>query len=68
MFAQFGGTTPEYKGKIRSLFVNLKDKANPSLRESIVSGELSPEKFSRMTNEVRVAPFRMFRRLMRTRK
>ncbi|KAG8215699.1 transcription elongation factor [Butyriboletus roseoflavus] len=51
VFAQFGDTNPEYKGKIRSLFVNLKDKANPSLRESIVSGELSPEKFSRMSNE-----------------
>jgi transcription elongation factor S-II len=51
VFAHFGGTTPEYKGKIRSLFVNLKDKANPSLRESIVSGELSPEKFSKMTSE-----------------
>lgn len=52
MFAQFGHTTPEYKGKIRSLFVNLKDKANPSLRESIVSGDLPPEKFSKMTSEV----------------
>jgi len=51
VFAQFGDTSPEYKGKIRSLFVNLKDKANPSLRESIVSGELSPEIFSKMTSE-----------------
>ncbi|KAF8123606.1 transcription elongation factor [Boletus edulis] len=51
VFALFGGTTPEYKGRIRSLFVNLKDKANPSLRESIVSGDLSPEKFSKMTSE-----------------
>ncbi|KAG6372503.1 transcription elongation factor [Boletus reticuloceps] len=51
VFTLFGGTTPEYKGKIRSLFVNLKDKANPSLRESIVSGDLSPEKFSKMTSE-----------------
>ena len=52
VYAYFGGTTAEYKGKIRSLFVNLKDKANPSLRESIVSGELSPEKFSKMSSEV----------------
>ncbi|KAF9244473.1 transcription elongation factor [Melanogaster broomeanus] len=51
VFAQFGGTTSEYKGRIRSLFVNLKDKANPSLRESVVSGELSPERFGKMTNE-----------------
>lgn len=55
MFAQFG-TGQEYRGKIRSLFVNLKDKANPSLRESIVSGELSPEKFSKMTSEVLCRP------------
>ncbi|KIJ62469.1 hypothetical protein HYDPIDRAFT_30430 [Hydnomerulius pinastri MD-312] len=51
VFSQYGSTTAEYKGKIRSLFVNLKDKGNPSLRESIVSGELSPEKFSKMTSE-----------------
>ncbi|KAL4062433.1 transcription elongation factor S-II [Scleroderma yunnanense] len=51
VYALFGSANPEYKGKIRSLFVNLKDKGNPSLRESIVSGELSPEKFSRMTSE-----------------
>ncbi|KAI6043651.1 transcription elongation factor [Pisolithus marmoratus] len=51
VFAQFGSTNGEYKGKIRSLFVNLKDKGNPNLRESIVSGELSPEKFSKMSSE-----------------
>ncbi|KAF9221199.1 transcription elongation factor [Gyrodon lividus] len=51
VFSQFDGITAEYKGKIRSLFVNLKDKANPSLRESVVSGELSPERFSKMTSE-----------------
>ena len=52
VFAQFGGTNGAYRGKIRSLFVNLKDKGNPSLRESIVSGDLSAEKFSKMTSEV----------------
>lgn len=51
VFAQFGGTNAGYKGKIRSSFVNLKDKGNPSLRESIVSGDLSAEKFSKMTSE-----------------
>uniref|UniRef100_A0A8H8CFN0 Transcription elongation factor S-II n=1 Tax=Psilocybe cubensis TaxID=181762 RepID=A0A8H8CFN0_PSICU len=45
------GVTPEYKAKIRSLFVNLKDKSNPSLRASIVEGSLSPEKFSKMTSQ-----------------
>jgi len=55
VYAQFGNTNGEYKGKIRSLFVNLKDKGNPSLRENIVSGELSPEKFSKMSSEVRLS-------------
>lgn len=44
-------TTNDYRQKIRSLFVNLKDKNNPSLRESLISGELSPEKLSTMTSE-----------------
>lgn len=51
VFAQFGSTNAAYKGKIRSSYVNLKDKGNPSLRENIVSGDLSAEKFSKMTSE-----------------
>ncbi|KAH9850957.1 transcription elongation factor [Lenzites betulinus] len=46
-----GGTTPAYKAKIRSLFVNLKDKNNPGLRESVVSGDLSVAKFCRMSSQ-----------------
>jgi transcription elongation factor S-II len=52
VYANMGGATPEYKSRIRSLFVNLKDKANPGLRASIVEGSLSPEKFSTMTSQV----------------
>ncbi|KAH6902568.1 transcription factor S-II, central domain-containing protein [Coprinopsis sp. MPI-PUGE-AT-0042] len=44
-------TNGAYKGKIRSLFVNLKDKNNPMLREDIVSGEISPERFAVMSSE-----------------
>jgi transcription elongation factor S-II len=51
VFAQFGSASAAYKGKIRSSYVNLKDKGNPSLRENIVSGDLSAEKFSKMTSE-----------------
>lgn len=51
-----GGTTSEYKSKIRSLFVNLKDKGNPALRASIVDGSLAPAKFAKMTSQVR-SPF-----------
>lgn len=53
VLALMGGTTAEYKAKIRSLFVNLKDKSNPGLRASIVDGSLAPEKFAKMTSEVR---------------
>ncbi|KAF7986887.1 hypothetical protein HWV62_12642 [Athelia sp. TMB] len=46
-----GGTSQEYKAKIRSLFVNLKDKNNPGLRESVVSGDISAARFSSMTSQ-----------------
>ncbi|RDB21742.1 Transcription elongation factor S-II [Hypsizygus marmoreus] len=46
-----GATTADYRGKIRTLYVNLKDKNNPSLRENVVSGELSVEKLSKMTGQ-----------------
>jgi transcription elongation factor S-II len=47
-----GGTTAAYKQKIRSLFVNLKDKNNPSLRENVISGDVPVEKLAKMTSEV----------------
>lgn len=49
------GTNAEYKAKIRSLFVNLKDKNNPGLRESVVSGDITPTRFSNMTSQVRIS-------------
>jgi len=51
VLSQFGGTTAEYKAKIRSLYVNLRDKNNPSLRESVVSGDLPVQKFCKMTSQ-----------------
>ena len=47
-----GGTSAAYKAKIRSLYVNLKDKNNPTLRESVVSGDLAVAKFCRMSSQV----------------
>ena len=41
-----------YRDKMRSLYLNIKDKNNPSLRESIVSGELAPSKLTKMTSQV----------------
>ena len=43
----------DYKGKIRSLFLNLKDKNNPGLRENVTSGELKVEKLCKMSSQVR---------------
>lgn len=52
VYANHGSAvTAEYRNKIRSLFVNLKDKNNPALRESIVSGEISAKSFAVMTSE-----------------
>lgn len=45
-----GGVTAAYKAKIRSLYVNLKDKNNPSLRETVVSGGLPIARFCKMTS------------------
>lgn len=53
VFNDNGGANAAYKAKIRSLFVNLKDKNNPGLRESVVSGDLAIAKFCRMSSQVR---------------
>ena len=50
---ELGTNTSGYKAKIRSLFVNLKDKNNPSLRESVVSGDIPAAKLATMASEVR---------------
>ena len=50
IFSEHGGTIPPYRAKIRSLFVNLKDKNNPSLRETIVAGDLPVARFCKMTS------------------
>ena len=49
-----------YRDKMRSLYLNIKDKNNPGLRESIVSGELSPAKLTKMTSQVRSFLCRLF--------
>lgn len=38
--------------EIRSLFLNLKDKGNPGLRNKIVLGDVSPDKVVTMSKEV----------------
>lgn len=44
-------TSDFYKDRIRTLYQNLKNKANPELRQRILSGALSPERFAGMSHE-----------------
>ncbi|KAF4955711.1 hypothetical protein FSARC_11772 [Fusarium sarcochroum] len=50
-YTKFKGETPDYKKKIRSLFTNLKNKSNKELGRSVLSGEISAEKFVVMTDD-----------------
>lgn len=43
------GTTPQYRTKMRSLYMNLKDKSNPQLRIRVVTGEISPDRLYKMS-------------------
>ncbi|KAG2199926.1 transcription elongation factor S-II [Mucor mucedo] len=49
IYIEFGDINQDYKNKVRSLALNLKNKSNPGLRESVVSGELSIEKLCKMS-------------------
>lgn len=51
VYNDHGGTTAAYKQKIRTLYINLKDKNNPGLRETVVSGDLPVDQFAKMTSE-----------------
>lgn len=43
------GTTAGYKTKMRSLYMNLKDPKNPSLRKRVLGGEISAQRLYTMT-------------------
>ncbi|MCJ1284933.1 RNA polymerase II elongation factor [Xylographa opegraphella] len=42
---------PVYKSKIRSLYQNLKNKSNPSLRVRVLNGDIKPEQFVVMSHD-----------------
>ncbi|KAK2748385.1 RNA polymerase II elongation factor [Onygenales sp. PD_40] len=44
-------TKEQYRTKMRSLFQNLKNKSNPGLRVRVLSNEVTPDKFVRMTHD-----------------
>lgn len=51
-FSVLGPETNEsYKAKMRSLFQNLKNKSNPTLRVRVLNGEITSERFIAMTHE-----------------
>lgn len=50
LFAEFKGTSPAYKSKFRSKYLNLKDKNNPTLRSGLISGIITPDRFISMTS------------------
>ncbi|PWY92789.1 transcription elongation factor [Aspergillus heteromorphus CBS 117.55] len=56
-FSAFGPESKEpYRTKIRSLFQNLKNKSNPTLRVRVMDGDVTPEYFVKMShNELRSA-------------
>ena len=41
----------EYRGRMRSLYQNLKNKSNPMLRQQVLSGKIAPARFVKMTHE-----------------
>lgn len=47
--AYAGGTTKEYRTKMRSLHFNLKDPHNKELRAHVLRGDITPDNFVRMT-------------------
>jgi transcription elongation factor S-II len=44
-------TGKAYRAKIRTLFLNLKDKGNPALRNEIVLGQMTADRVVRLTKE-----------------
>jgi transcription elongation factor S-II len=45
------GVNEAYKGKMRSLFQNLKNKSNPQLRQRVLSGDIPPKQFVVMSHD-----------------
>ncbi|KAG0325986.1 RNA polymerase II elongation factor [Podila horticola] len=46
-----GTPSQNYKAKIRSFFMNLRDKNNPKLREAVVDGDVPVEEFCEYTTQ-----------------
>jgi len=51
LFDIYGGATDKYKSSLRSRVFNLRDKKNPALRENVLTGVVTPDRFARMTSD-----------------
>jgi len=51
LFDTHRGTSDKYKSSLRSRVFNLRDKKNPALRENVLTGVVSPERFAVMNSE-----------------
>lgn len=54
VYGEFGDVNADYRNKMRRLYLNLKDKSNKRLRESVVDGDLPVARFCSMTPQVRL--------------
>ncbi|GAB6029425.1 Transcription elongation factor A protein 1 [Chamberlinius hualienensis] len=48
---EFKNTEMKYKNRVRSKVANLKDSKNPQLRENVILGAISPERFATMSSD-----------------
>ena len=48
----FKETNSKYKNRIKSRVMNLRDKRNTALKTMIIEGEITPERFAKMTADV----------------
>lgn len=51
LFEFYNGTTDKYRAAVRSRVFNLRDKKNLALRENVLTGAVTPERFALMTSE-----------------
>ncbi|OUM51540.1 hypothetical protein BVG19_g643 [[Candida] boidinii] len=48
---EYGKINDNYRNKMRSLIMNLRNKNNPELRKRVLNHEIQPSKFVKMTNQ-----------------
>ena len=53
IYKMFKEPNVKYKNRIKSRVMNLRDKRNSNLKKLIIAGDVSAERFAKMTSEVR---------------